>query len=106
MGRPRMVVVHGDPPPTPACFDSDEQFLLWHIGAKQIAETLPNLVSPMGYCEGCQPDYASAMRAAGRCQHPEVFFDAQGQACLSADIEAELRTAAGLPPIGRPRKAA
>ena len=59
---------------TPACFESDEQYLGWLEqefitgGGKH---RLP-------VCADCTPEYAERMRAEGRCERPEMMFDRNG----------------------------
>lgn len=65
---------------TPACFDSDEQYIGWLEqefitgGGKH---RLP-------VCADCTLAYATRMRDVGRCERPEMGFDAKGNPMYEA----------------------
>jgi len=35
-----------------------------------------------GFCEDCSQEYADRMGDEGRCEHPEIVFDHDGDGCI------------------------
>lgn len=56
----------------PSC-TTKEQYANWKDTARVSA---PNLY--IGFCEDCTPEYQAEMRAAGRCENPEIRFFMEG----------------------------
>lgn len=63
----------------PKCFENQEQYDAW-LSADNDAYHYKGGVRHTPICTDCTPSYATAMRIAGRCEHPEVKFCRSGKA--------------------------
>ena len=64
--------------PRPPCFESEEQWLMWQKFDEVTKSGATN------YCADCTPNYASRMRAEGRCIQPLVRFYRIGGALVGS----------------------
>lgn len=59
-------------PRPPRCWNGQHGWEEWNSLNKMADDT--NGKSPDHYCTDCTPEYQAQMKAAGRCEHPEVKF--------------------------------
>lgn len=59
----------------PKCFDTEVQYINWIEADSITANRYGASKYDAGFfCKDCTPAYAEAMRAEGRCEHPDVKF--------------------------------
>jgi hypothetical protein len=58
--------------PTPACFDTQQQYHEWKVLASRSFDWTSRRLGP---CVDCTPEFKGKMRAAKRCENPEIRFD-------------------------------
>lgn len=65
----------------PKCFESLSQYEAWQRADMALNSTrhLRITQSETPVCADCTPTYAMAMRAQGRCEHPETIFKKTGE---------------------------
>lgn len=65
----------------PKCFESMSQYEAWQRADMALNSTrhLRITQSETPVCADCTPTYAMAMRAQGRCEHPETIFKKTGE---------------------------
>jgi len=56
----------------PACFESPQQYHDWKVLALRSFDKTSRRVGP---CVDCTPEFKGKMRAAKRCENPEIRFD-------------------------------